>query len=427
MLNFALLVTVASTSVHSLSESVSQNVAAYSGFQGIGKGIGSIFLLFVIFQCISSILDGGKFQAKMLLPLGIYILVCNFSWVSGPALRFTSAIGGACAVQSQGSQQATLKKISGGKDCTNIFDAFMANATKDIPESDKEMEDELLQGDDDEFGEDYSAEANSDAEAKKHKGFLKNLAQNIGIAVKNAFRWVGRRITMFLKLNHDEKQGYNRLAWGLPGFIALILQWVTLAVSLAMKSIGTVMTMIIVAFGPITWSFAIFPGNQRVLGSWFIRLCQFAMYGPICALIDSFSVSLLFNISKSLAAGGWDSVLPLMGVLIANIVALTSVPTIASMIIEGASGSVSLTSGFQHMAGALTTAGSILGLPFAALGKGWNIAKDVSTFKSNMANIGESGRDSTQNKALRAIADKINPGWESQNDAASGQNSGPSK
>lgn len=424
MLNFVFLFQAGLTSQKavSLSDSLMKDMSAFTGFQKVGVGIGSIFLLFVIFQCISSILDGGKFQTKMLLPLGIYLLVCNFSWVSGPAIRFTSAIGGACGAKAAGAQQKTLNKISGGKECNNIFDAFMANAEKDKTEQDKEMEEEAFIEDDD-VSENSAEASDPEGEAKKHKGFFGNIAQNLGIAIKNGFKWLGKRIVNFCRLSPDDK--YNHVAWGLPGFIALILQWVTLAVSLAMKSIGAVMTMIIVAFGPITWSFAIFPGNQRVIGSWFIRICQFALYGPICALIDATSVSLLYQVGKALAAGGWDSVLPLMGVLVANIVALTSVPTIASMIIEGASGAVSLTSGFQHMAGALTTAGAVLGAPFAPIKGGWNLARDAASFYSNQKNIGEQGRDDSQSNALRAIADAVSPGWRKHNSTPSGQNGGP--
>jgi uncharacterized membrane protein len=47
-------------------------------FAEIGIGIGSIMLLFVVIYYITSILDGGKFQLKMLFPVFIYFLVCNF-------------------------------------------------------------------------------------------------------------------------------------------------------------------------------------------------------------------------------------------------------------------------------------------------------------------------------------------------------------
>lgn len=403
-----------------------EGYSLYSGFQNVGRGIGSIFLLFVIFQCVSSILDGGKFQAKMLLPLLIYLLVCNFSWVSSPMLRFASAIGGACSTGTEAHRQNKLKDISGGKECTNIFDAFMARAEMDKSESDKEMEDEMINEEEpDEEGKEQQ-KSGEDLKGKKKKGIIGNLVQNIFIVIKNSFRWAVRMLGDFLKLSNDDG-AYRRISWGLPGFIALILQWVTLAVSLAMKSIGTVMIMIVVAFGPLTWAFAIFPGNTRVLGSWAIRICQFSLYGPICCLIDSFSTSLCFDIGTAMSQhAGWNSVLPLLGVLIANIVALTSVPSIASMVIEGASGSISLTSGFQHMASALGVAGAVMSapvrIPYGAAKKGWGIAQSVASFGANASQLGERRRDSEQVAYLEAIARKLAPEYLSDKDGPNGTN-----
>ena len=63
-----------------------------NGFTQIGIGIASIFFLIVVFYYVASILDGGKFQIKMLMPLLIYLIVCNFNIVSQPVVSFTSTL-----------------------------------------------------------------------------------------------------------------------------------------------------------------------------------------------------------------------------------------------------------------------------------------------------------------------------------------------
>jgi len=119
-----------------------------------------------------------------------------------------------------------------------------------------------------------------------------------------------------------------------------------------------------VAFGPITFGFAVFPGQGRNILSWFLRLCQFALWAPICALIDVFSVMIFDEMaSNSLSTG---SLAMAIAVAVCNLVALTSVPTIASMIIEGAQGAVSLSQGLQTISAGMTAGGTAA----AAVGSG---------------------------------------------------------
>lgn len=144
------------------------------------------------------------------------------------------------------------------------------------------------------------------------------------------------------------------------------------------------MAGLIVAFGPITFAFAIFPGQGGTIKSWVIRLCQFSLWAPICALVDCFSYKIFDMLAD---AGAGSSVLMAIAVAICNLVALTSVPSIASMIIEGAQGAVSLSNGLQTMAGALTG-----GLTAAAGAGSAVVGKDnVQTVKDTLSGAHNAG------------------------------------
>lgn len=383
--------------------------AVMGGIMNVGKGIGSVFILFVIFYYVSAILDGGKFQTKMLFPLLVYFAVCNFKFVSVPVVNFATTIQNACVSVCEGRKAGMLRDIAGGSETNNIFQAFMANAknqeqqTAEQERLEKEMasyDEAVLEIDE---GDADISEAEADAKVRNKsvkggsKSWFKNLGSNIGNALKKVWMWQNEMIMKFFFLfipgSYDENKeaNYQLMAWGVPGAIALILQWVTVAVSFAMKGLAAILIAIVVAFGPVTWAFAIFPGNQRVLASWAIRIVQFSLYAPIIALIDTFSVSILYSAASVAGAhGAAGSLLQLLGILICNLVALTSTPTIASMIIEGASGSVSLTGGMQMISGAVTTSAAMM----TALPRGgFNLAAKLKSYQADKVMAGEGRRD----------------------------------
>lgn len=387
-----------------------QCTSAMGVMQGVGVGIASIFLLFVIFHSVSSLLDGGKFQIKMLWPLVVYLIVCNFSLFASPVISFTSSIQSASLSAGSDYRNRIIANMTNNKvtdgDCS-LFEAFMIKCEQEIEESqlDKELENELNELDDIEIEE---VEAATDGKSSK-KWNLKSLVSGTVNGIKSVLEWFGKWIgKTFTKLIAEPLLGaepYKKMKWGLFGLIALIFSWVCEFLGLAVTCLGAVMTGIIVAFGPITFAFAVFPGNQKVIGSWLIRLCQFSLYSPIVALINAFITTTLF---KMASASGGDSMVMLMGVLLCDIVALTSVPSIASMIIEGASGAVSLSQGLQTAGAAVGAASSAL---TAAPRAGYNLAREVQSWKDRSANIGEVSRDNKMQHALDAIAKAADPNY----------------
>ena len=83
--------------------------------------------------------------------------------------------------------------------------------------------------------------------------------------------------------------------------------------------------------------------------------------------------------------GGLGGFAMCLGLQICSLVALTSIPTIASMIIEGASGAVSLSQGLQSIS---QTAGNIGGMALAA-----TVGKDnkMSNFLQGAKEMGAAG------------------------------------
>lgn len=366
--------------------------SAIGAMAGVGKMIGSIFLLFVIFYYVSSILDGGKFQVKMLYPLLIYVCVCNFSLVSSPVLSLASSIKTGCVAGCTAAAQSSLSSIAGGESVSSAYEAFMVKYAKEHPESEEVQET---------IGDVEMEEVVGDDGKKRHK--ISDLLKNVGSTIKEGFlsiiRWTGKQLERrFLPSKNFERQSFV-LEFGLPGVIGVIMNFLTNVMSVVYSALGGLLTAVVVAFGPITWAFAIFPGNQRVLGSWAIRICQFSLYAPLCSLMNAFCMGLLSKFAE-----GDASVLGLIALLVVNFVALTSVPTIASMIIEGASGSMSLTSGLQT-AGA--TIGAVAGLASAPFRGGYGLANKVADLKATLSQGFEGTRDLKALNAQRDQADAM--------------------
>ena len=347
-----------------------------AAFSNIGRGIGGIMLLIVALYYITSILDGGKFQLKMLLPLLIFILVCNFSWVSGPVTSFTQTITSSL-VSACERKKASINEKNGCLESANIND--LNNAKMDTRKDGEQVE-QLLgnteaatqKKDDSSIDEEGASSTNKNGGGENWKvRMVKGGIMSAGRQASYDFQVEssGENIVEPASEKKGRKLGLQNLGW--QGIISSVISWICQIMSAVLSAFGAVMTGIIVAFGPITFGFAVFPGQGRNILSWFLRLCQFALWAPICALIDVFSVMIFDTMASSTMTAG--SLAMAIAVAVCNLVALTSVPTIASMIIEGAQGAVSLSQGLQSMAGAMTAGGSAAAAVMS-VGKGMTTA-----------------------------------------------------
>ena len=340
------------TEINTTKAILGSATSAMGTMQGVGIGIASLFLLFVVFKDISSLLDGGKFQIKMLGPLVIYLCVANFNLVASPVVSFISSLQsrsmGACA----GYKAGIIKDMTNGAvtDGTcSYWDAFkMAHDAKN-PMTDKKTEDEMS-GEDDIIVEQETTDDNKSR--WNFSGIVSGIRNTVSMWWEEVKHWFVKSITKPIGYYNENDGNGGNLKWGLLGLVAAIFSWIAEFVNLALSCMGSVMTGLIIAFGPITWAFALIPGNGKHIVSWFLRLCQFALYGPIASLISSFVVTCLFKVASGDASG---SITVFMGVILCNIACLASVPSIASMIIEGASGGVTIGGGMQAVSQAVSS------------------------------------------------------------------------
>ena len=379
------------TTVDLLGPLLGQMNSALSGFTAVGAGLASVFILIVIFVYTSKILEGGKFEAKMLLPLFIYLAVSNFGVVKGVVLPFTQGISKGCLAAVGDSRQQALQNMAGGEEASTLSQAMMAKLKKKHASnmdaaSEKLNGDEKTEEDSSESGENQDFENN---DQKKLFGGITSVIQKIASLPQSLWdKFMDKLKEMFLFMYKAADLHHMALKYSLWFVLIGAMQILLDIMSFAMQALGAVMICIIMAFGPITWAFAVIPGNAGVIKSWFIRLCQFSLYGPIIAVINTFMVIMcdtLSGSSVSFNSVGSDlmNVAMILCGLFANFIALTSVPSIASMIIEGATGNVnSLSSGAQIL-------GSTLGAPISMATK--------------FITIGEKGRDVQQGATLSSI------------------------
>lgn len=379
------------TTVDLLGPLLGRMNSALSGLTAVGAGLASVFILIVIFVYTSKILEGGKFEAKMLLPLFIYLAVSNFGVVKGVVLPFTQGISEGCLAAVGDTRQEALQKMAGGEDVSTLSQAMLAKMRKQH-QSNVDKAAEKLKGDDkteegnSENGENEEFENN---DQKKLFGGITSVIQKLTSLPQNLWdKFVEKIQELFLFMYSAADLHATALKFGLWFIFIGAMQILLDIMSYAMQALGAVMICIIMAFGPITWAFAVIPGNAGVIKSWFIRLCQFSLYGPIIAVINTFMVIMCDTLSgssvsfNSVGSDLMNVALVLCG-LFANFIALTSVPSIASMIIEGATGNVnSLSSGAQIL-------GSTLGAPISMATK--------------FITIGEKGRDVKQGATLSSI------------------------
>lgn len=321
------------------------------GFAVIGQGVASVFVLFVVIQCATSILEGGKFQIKMLGPLVIYVLACNFSIVSLPAEKFFMAL----QKESMNAVVDATAKIYDGKSKIEVFyEAYNERNLAQIVELNKR----IIEMDNSE-AESVNGES-TDENSDKGSSFginINNLnpIQNIKNSISKWWNEVKYNFTKsFLRVKTISKNSFlvMILSLGVPFILAVIMDLLVAILTLCMTALGGIMVGVLIVFGPIAWGFAVMPGQTRTISSWFIRLCQFALYAPLCALVNYFSSIIFLNWIGSDAG----SIVGLLAVLLCNLVLLTSIPAIAGQIIEGAQGAgISLSNGIQTLLSPMRT------------------------------------------------------------------------
>lgn len=343
----------------------------FDAFKAIGIGIGAIMLLLVVIHSMIAILDGGKFQMKMLLPLLIFFFVCNFSWVSAPVTSFTNTLTKAACQSFQGAKSKLLKDESDGhaRDIGGLF--WYKKKQKDNEKYAEYFKLKKMEEESGKISGDQGANEGIDMELaeEQRKKYFWNEVFNMGNPIKALNKWVNNLIDkknaeLLASMDTDstsdesEEKTYSYLNLSFSGMCVSLLSFLANIISLALRSLGIVMTALVIAFGPITFAFAVWPGKGSMIVSWFLRICQFALYAPICMFLDVIILK-VFILMYSGADGVMGTVM-VLGVLLASVVAFTSVPSIASMIIEGAQGGISLSQGLQTLAGGLTAGGAVV-------------------------------------------------------------------
>lgn len=352
---------------YSVLEGLSSKAGSLTAhFSNIGIAIGAGFLLVVVFYYVTAILDGGKFQTKMLFPIIIFIIVSDFAIVASPLVGFTSYLQKACneACRQDAAAQGGTEVVS------SLLEQYLRslktkqNSPEEKPatemrESIKEKTQAQKDGaasegaTDEEKEKWYEAAFNSMSKAISSLDFVKglddwvddlkaaaieefddiiDLAGIFGVSAKGTKHELGKNVLSVM----DGKFVFF--------LIALIFEWICEIFAFVMICFGSILTYLFIVFGPIIWAFAIFPGNGKVIGSWFVRIIQYSLYSPIVAVVQAFGVEILSDMTG--ISGGVSNLLLIL-VFVLNIVLLLNVPQLASMIIEGATGSVSIAQGIN--------------------------------------------------------------------------------
>lgn len=347
--------------------------AIMGGLASVGISIASIFILFHVFTCVSSLLEGGKFQAKMLGPVAVYLLICNFTLVASPSSAFFSALqkdvsavikgandkfyyvtdaSGAVVYDENGNPQRDSK-------ITKFMRSYMENRNGRIQEIQRELDKE----DEEIAGDTSGAVGEEESQETANKGFIRERLSKIGNSILSTLhKWWRQLEAKFVKglLSYELSQRnnivYMILIFGISFLIAVVIEFFVSVVSIVMISMGGVLFGIVLAFGPITWAFSLLPGNGQVIKSWFIRLCQYALYGPLCHLVNYFCSVIFYN---NVGGASAETTLGMIAVMLCNLVLLTAIPSISSWIIEGAAGGLSLSQGVQTLMSPLGWASSV--------------------------------------------------------------------
>lgn len=308
------------------------------GLTSIGVGIGSILLLLVVFTSISQILGGSKFEVKMLVPALIYLAVCNFSLVAKPVVNFGITLQSGCISKMSDADYNFAKCWIEKKNKKDILAQSLPKEIVDPTNDYEGFEGEMVEEDS------ATPEETQKAETRRRKFSLSGIGQNVAQALENTWTKMKANFLQGFSLCKDVT---TFVSAGASYILILLLQFCISAIQYMMCALGAVLVGIVVAFGPITWAFAILPGNGKVIQAWFIRICQFMLYGPIVNLIGC---CLYYFVSNGSATYDLSlEPIQMIAVLIAGISCIFSVPAISQMIIDGASGGVSIMQGMSNI------------------------------------------------------------------------------
>ena len=348
----------------------------------LGIGIASIFLLISVFKNIAATIEGGQFQSQMLLPLVLYMIICNFSIV-------TTVVNGYVNTVNTKAEAAVRKYKESQLDGKTSLQYYFENTVKNNPAakaklieyrdkmkeekegltSGKNAKDESLVNVEIKAGTTLHVDTQAMLDYNKEKaqegdteggGWLSKLIGKLKDAIQDIIRESVESWQIWGKgngagglLDFVENIMVNGASW----FCALLMQWLVCIVSFLQTALGAIMIGVLIAFGPLTWAFALFPGNGKTIFTWFVRLGQFSLYGPLVYIVEAFNMALLsmtVNGQVTVAGdsvngffGGVFSAFVIIAPLAVNLVCLFSVPALATMIIEGAVGSVSLFANFS--------------------------------------------------------------------------------
>lgn len=325
---------IAGRQVYNLSMELYPKVMELSeGIAHIGIGIGALMLLIVVIYYIISLLEGGKFQLKMLIPMLLFFVVCNFGWVAKPVLSFTTTMT-ETLVESLNELRLNALNPDGQGKINNPHDHYVANNLEDDPTNKTNTEEPVNEEDD--LGDEASgtvAESSSDGLIRKALNTVVEFFSD-------------KAVEEFATTDSSDvisKKTSERFTF--TGIMCQIMSWLASAVSYCLKIFGIMLTSLLIALGPITFAFAMIPGRGSNIMSWFIRICQFALYSPLCAFIDAFTAS-AYSLLDSAMPSSW---LMVFGITLSNLLGLLTIPTLASMVIEGAAGSASISQGVQSL------------------------------------------------------------------------------
>lgn len=365
--------------------------SAMSGIQNVGVGIASVFIIFVIFYSVSSILDGGKFQIKMLWPVLIYLCICSFSTVGSFAADFAANIQKQCVTAATNVQAKILDgkdyfnycfdKMCEGRSITDpTFKEIMADRASTLQDEHPVEAGQLGGTPDVGSGDGGKVDEGGIGDSgywSQLFGFVGDMYNTVKDITKSITKWYNNvKLDFVLPFMKDsvDKNGNNLsmitkaimlLECGAQWIIAMVVQWICNLLQMAYICLGAVMLGILVAFGPITWAFAIIPGNGQTIKNWFLRICQYALYSPIVALISAFIAALegefmsLLGQNAGTGITGYSVFIPMSCIIVA-ILSLTAVPSIAASIIEGVSGAVSLSQGINTISSTINTTANVM-------------------------------------------------------------------
>lgn len=395
--------TTASSSIVSITDKMLEFVDGEIGeaFSQVGIGISSVMVLILCFYFIASMMNGSRFQLKMLLPMLVFLLVCNFSWISQPVTGFTRTITKALCEGCVNSKIEVMHEY-GGDDCNDIMTLFWhfkdSKKTKSRTDTESKATEEIS-GKSETRPETNNNSTVVDQEKAEDTKWYTRMFNSFLDAINKKETDGKLAIIENTTLSKEDKDTVPLSHITLSGIIAYIISYVSNILSYCLQAMGIMMTSVIVAFGPITFAFALFPGRASSVVTWFIRICQFALYAPVASLVDCFSIKIMCLFYDPTVE---ISFLLLFAVLVCNLVCLTSVPTISSMIIEGASGAVSLTGGLQSMASALTQTGSLLaGGTVLMAGKNGGLSEALSGIRGEgLVKFGKDVADNGFSKAF---------------------------